>query len=124
MNETNQKRKLAKMIFEALNSRDFSEVQPHLSDDVILNFPGVGDVIGIKRVIVFMKTLLRKYPKLFFSVSAVIVENENAVAVWTNKGEDSSGESYSNSGNTLFHFTNGKITFISDYFKDTSFTLN
>lgn len=28
---------------------------------------------------------------------------------------------FSNSGVTLFHFTRGKISFISDYFKDTSF---
>lgn len=124
MNKIDKNRKLAQMIFDALNSRDFSEVQPFLAEEVVLNFPGVGDITGLKKVVIFMKTLLRKYPELTFTVSKIIVENDNAVAVWTNVGKKISGEFYSNSGNTLFQFSDGYIKLISDYFKDTSFTNN
>ena len=124
MNNIDQNRKLAQMVFDALNSLDFSEVQPFLAEDIVLNFPGVRDISGIKKVIIFMKTLLRKYPELTFAVSKIIVENDYAVAVWTNVGKKISGEFYSNSGNTLFQFSDGTITFISDYFKDTSFINN
>ncbi len=124
MGDFDQNRKLAQMIFNALNNRNFTEVQPFLAEEVVLNFPGVGDVSGLKRVVVFMKTLLRKYPELTFTVSKIIVENDSAVAIWTNAGKKISGEFYSNSGNTLFHFIEGKIILISDYFKDTSFTNN
>lgn len=121
MDERNHNRNLALMVFDAMNKNDFTEVEPFLSDEVILNFPGVGDVCGTKRVVVFMKTLLRKYPELTFYVSDVIAENDGAVAVWTNKGETAGGDLYENSGMTLFYFADGRITYISDYFKDTSF---
>jgi len=70
------------------------------------------------------KEYYRKLARLVFTVSDILVEGEKAVAVWTNKGESVSGEPYTNRGTTVFHFSGGKITFISDYFKDTSFTGN
>jgi hypothetical protein len=36
-------------------------------------------------------------------------------------GEDIKGNPYKNAGVTLLHFNQGKISFISDFFKDTSF---
>lgn len=120
----NNNKHLASLIFAALNKREFSDVQPFLSDDIVLNFPGVGDVSGTKRVLVFMKSLLRKFPELNFIVGDVISEGEKVVVIWTNTGKKITGEDYTNSGNTLFHFSEGKIMLISDYFKDTSFTLD
>ncbi|MEA1875325.1 MAG: nuclear transport factor 2 family protein [Bacteroidota bacterium] len=112
---------LALLFFRALNSRDFSEVDPYLHDEVALDFPGVGRIEGSRRVLVFIKTLHRKYPVLEFNVSEVFSDGGQICAIWTNKGENLAGEPYSNSGVTIFHHDQGKITFISDYLKDTSF---
>ncbi len=111
----------ARGIFKAMNTRDFREFENLVSQDVVFDFPGAGRIAGIKRVLVFLKALLRKYPKLAFTVSEIITDNQNACAVWTNKGEDINGNPYSNCGITLLYFRENKLTFISDYFKDTSF---
>ena len=68
-----------------------------------------------------MKALMRKYAELTFTIKEVIVERDKSCCVWTNKGQTTEGEDYANSGMTLFYFEDNKITFISDYFKDTSF---
>ncbi len=124
MNEKEQKRKLAQLVFECFNTRDFSKVEPFVATDIVFNFPGAGDILGARKALFFMKMLLRKFPVLEFDISEIIVEGEKAVTVWTNKGENNRGEQYSNSGMTLFHFNDGMISFISDYFKNTSFTQN
>ena len=112
---------LAQLIFDCFNHRDFSAVEPYVDENIVFNFPGVGDINGDRRSLLFMKTLLRKYSELNFEVSEIIVENNKAVAIWANTGKNADGKEYSNSGMTLFHFKNGKIIFLSDYFKDTSF---
>jgi len=112
---------VAHSIFKAMNTRDFSEFENFITEDVVFDFPGAGRIEGYKRVLIFLKALLRKYPKLTFNVSEIITDNERACAVWTNKGEDLDGNHYSNSGITLLYFRGEKLTFISDYFKDTSF---
>jgi ketosteroid isomerase-like protein len=112
---------VALSIFKAMNTRDFSEFESYATEDVVFDFPGAGRITGIKRVLIFLKALLRKYPKLTFTVSEIIADKQKACAVWTNEGEDVDGNPYSNSGITLLYFTGNKLTFISDYFKDTSF---
>ena len=105
----------------ALNRRDYSEFQKHLTEDAALDFPGPGRIESRKKVITFIKALFRRFPKLAFTVHDVIVENDRACIVWTNVGERNDGEPYNNSGITYMQMANGKITFVSDYFKDTSF---
>lgn len=117
-------KQVSNLLFTCFNERDFGRVKSYVSEKVVLNFPGAGDISGKRRTLLFVKTLLRKYPQLEFYVSEIIVENNRAVAVWTNKGKDAEGNDYSNSGLTLFHFEEERIVFISDYFKDTSFTDN
>jgi len=47
---------------------------------------------------------------------------ENRIAVtWKNSGSDTKGNPYNNDGVTIFKIEQGKITYLSDYFKDTSF---
>jgi ketosteroid isomerase-like protein len=48
-----------------------------------------------------------------------ITEQERAAVHWTNKGADRKGGVYENEGVTILRFENGKICFISDFFKDT-----
>ena len=50
------------------------------------------------------------------------MEGDHACAVWSNEGENKKGNPYNNRGATLVQISEGKIVFMSDYFKDTSFT--
>lgn len=124
MNNKDLYKKIAVSVFEAMNTSDFSVYEDNASEDLSFDFPGVETVIGVKRVILFFKVLLRKYNNLTFVVKEVIVEGQKACVVWTNKGEEKDGSIYENSGITLFYFKNEKVVYISDYFKDTSFINN
>jgi ketosteroid isomerase-like protein len=111
----------AEQIFAAMNSRDVSELTPYIAEDASFDFPGAGCITGKKRILLFFKILFRRYPRLTFRIDDIIVEGERACAVWSNEGENAQGTPYRNRGITLVRITDGQITFISDYFKDTSF---
>ncbi len=112
--------RLISLLFDAMNSHDFGVFETVITEDIPFDFPGTARAEGARRTLLLLKSLLRKYPNLRFTVSEVITEGDRACAVWTNEGNDSQGDPYRNSGVTLFHFTKGKISLISDYFKDTS----
>ena len=122
MNTEINYKEIAVSVFEAMNTSEFSKFENNAAINISFSFPGTEKIEGAKRVILFFKVLLRKYKSLTFNVIDVILEDKKAVVVWINKGEYNDGELYENSGMTLFHFTDDKISFISDYFKDTSFT--
>ena len=116
-----EKQELITALFEAMNIRDFSTIENQVTEDVSFDFPGAGRIQGAKRMFIFLKALLRKYKMLSFTVNEVLIDNNAACAIWTNKGEHIEGHDYANSGVTLFHFIGDRISFLSDYFKDTSF---
>jgi len=113
---------LVQILFAALNSRDLSALDRHLAEDASFDFPGPGLICGRKKILLFLKILFGKFSRLTFSVNRIIAEQDCACAIWTNEGEDKTGKSYSNRGITFLQFNKGKIIFLSDYFKDTSFT--
>ena len=113
---------IAVSVFDAMNTSEFSTFEKNAAEDISFDFPGADRIEGVKRVILFFKVLLRKYKDLKFTVNDVIVADEKACVIWTNKGEYINGDLYENSGITLFHFNADQVSFISDYFKDTSFT--
>jgi ketosteroid isomerase-like protein len=115
-------KELAVGVFSAINKRDFTEFESYIADDLTFDFPGVDQIKGAKRVILFFNVLFRKYKVLQFHVSDVVSDDKKACVKWENSGEEKDGALYSNSGLTWFYFENGKINFMSDYFKDTSFT--
>lgn len=121
MTNPNSNHELTLSVFNAMNTRDFSELEKNITDDVSFDFPGAGRIEGSKRVLIFLKALLRKYKHLTFTITDVIERSNKACAIWTNKGEHVDGNDYANRGVTLLHFSDDKICFISDYFKDTSF---
>ena len=121
MQQNRTNKELAQSIFVALNSRNLATLEQYLSENARFDFPGVGTIEGRKKVVVFLKVLFRQYPRLVFAVEDIIAEGGQACAVWTNQGEDKKGNAYQNRGITLVRFSEGKIIFISDYFKDTSF---
>jgi len=114
-------KEIAVGIFGAINKRDFTEFESYINDDLIFNFPGVDEMKGAKRVILFFNILFRKYKSLTFTVNDAIVQDNKACVTWNNEGEEKDGTLYTNTGLTWFVFTDGKISFMSDYFKDTSF---
>lgn len=121
MGERVSNRELAKAIFTAMNGRDPAHLEPYLSRDAVFDFPGPGLIKGSRKILVFLKVLFRKYPRLEFSIEDILVDEDHACAVWTNQGEDKKGKPYQNRGITFMRFSEGKIVLISDYFKDTSF---
>lgn len=121
MSGTSQINQMAESVFKAMNKRDFKDFEQLIRDDVVFDFPGAERAEGSRRALLLLKSLLRKYPRLQFSISEVISQADRACVVWTNEGEDLKGNPYTNAGVTLQHFRDGKISFISDYFKDTSF---
>jgi ketosteroid isomerase-like protein len=114
----------AENIFAAMNSRDVSGLAPYIAEEAVFDFPGAGCITGKKRILLFFKVLFRKYPRLTFSIDDIIVDGDRACAVWSNEGEDAHGTPYRNRGITLVRLADGQITFISDYFKDTSFAVS
>jgi ketosteroid isomerase-like protein len=84
-------------------------------------FPGSEIIRGCRRIIVFLKAVLRKYPELKFTIEKIIVDEDGAAVVWSNKGKNKSGEPYDNRSITFVQMRDEKIVLISDYFKDTSF---
>jgi len=108
-------------IFDSMNSKDMTILEPYLHKDVRFDFPGAARVVGKKRVLIFLKVLLRKFPDIIFQVRDAIVDHDKVCIVWTNSARLDTDQPYQNSGLTLVHCDNGLITFISDYFKDTSF---
>lgn len=110
------------ILFAALNCRDLSLLDGYLAEDAGFDFPGPGLITGRKKILLFLKILFRKYSRLTFSVERIIREQDYACAVWTNEGEEKTGKAYRNRGITFLHVKEGKIIYLSDYFKDTSFT--
>ena len=121
MRTVSERTELAQVVFKAMNSRDLSMAESLLHENVVFDFPGNGIMEGPKRVSLFIRVLLRKFPELTFTIKNVILDGDQACTVWTNNGKNLDGSLYENSGITLFHFSEGKITFMSDYFKNTSF---
>ena len=124
MDDSEYLKTYSKGIFEALNSRDFSTYENILQDTAILDFPGAGEVLGHRKIVVFLRAVLRRYKNLEFKIKEVIIDlsKDKVCVVWNNEGELVDGSLYQNSGITLVHFKNKKIIYISDFFKDTSFT--
>jgi ketosteroid isomerase-like protein len=112
---------LANILFTAMNTRELSELEECLAEDAVFDFPGAGTIAGKKKILLFLKILFRMYPRLTFTVQDIIIEGDQASAVWTNEGESKEGRPYQNRGVTLLQVSNGQIVSLSDYFKDTSF---
>jgi ketosteroid isomerase-like protein len=115
-------RTIAEIIFTALNNRDLSLLDKHLDEHATFDFPGTTLIKGRKKIILFFKILFRKYPRLTFTVKETIVDGGGVCVLWTNTGTNKNGHAYNNSGVTFVRITDGKILFLSDYFKNTSFS--
>jgi ketosteroid isomerase-like protein len=115
---------IAAALFRAMNGRDPAAFSAHLCDDAVFHFPGTKPVEGAARIEKFIKILFFKYPALAFDVRRVIADERRAAVEWTNEGASRDGAPYRNAGVTVIELgEDGRVAYLSDTFKDTSFTL-
>ena len=105
--------------FQVLNERDLVEADYLLASQAELFFPKTEPIIGKDRILKFLNIFFRQYPELIFTVVRVIHQEDQAAVHWTNRGINRRKEPYENEGVTILEMENGKIVFISDFFKDT-----
>jgi len=105
--------------FQVLNARDLVEAGNLLASQAELFFPKTQPMIGKDRILKFLKIFFRQYPDLIFTVERVIRQGDQAAVHWTNRGISRRKEPYQNEGVTILEMENGKIVYISDFFKDT-----
>ena len=105
--------------FEVLNKRNFDKIHDLLDADAALYFPKTQPLISTARILKFLNILFRQYPQLKFEIQRIIVEGNQAAVHWTNQGTNKRDLPYENDGVTLIELQDGKIIFISDFFKDT-----
>ena len=117
----NQNKHIAGILFSSLNNRELSLLTNYLDEHAAFDFPGTKLIEGRKKILTFFKILFRKYPRLTFTVEKTLEEGEQVCVLWTNEGVTGQGNPYNNRGITFVQITGGKIHFISDYFKNTSF---
>jgi ketosteroid isomerase-like protein len=105
--------------FEIFNSRDMDRMGELLHEDAEFYFPKTQPLIGKARILKFLNILFRQYPELSFDIQRIICEGDNAAVHWTNKGRSRRKEPYQNEGVSILEIKDDKISFISDFFKDT-----
>ncbi len=108
-----------KTFFEVFNKRDMGGMADLLDEDAELYFPKTQPLIGKERILKFLNILFRQYPELTFDIQRTVCEGSKAAVHWTNKGRSRKNEPYRNEGATILEIADDKITFISDFFKDT-----
>jgi len=110
---------IAQRFFEVFNNRDTEKMAALLSSDAEFFFPKTKPLIGKDRILKFLGILFRQYPQLTFTIQRVIEQGEQAAVHWTNQGFNRRREPYQNEGVTILAMQNGKISYISDFFKNT-----
>jgi uncharacterized protein (TIGR02246 family) len=111
--------RIVQTFFEVFNNRDTEKMGNLLTADAEFFFPKTQPLIGRKRILKFLNILFRQYPQLSFTIQRVIQQGERAAVHWTNQGLNRREEPYQNEGVTILEMQNGKITYISDFFKNT-----
>ena len=105
--------------FEVLSEQALDEADNLLAPQAEFYFPKTQPLVGKDRILKFLKIFFRQYPELSFTVVRVIRQGDQAAVHWTNRGMNRRKEPYENEGVTILEMENGKISFISDFFKNT-----
>ena len=105
--------------FEVFNARDLEAMGQLLTSKTEFYFPKTQPLIGKDRILRFFNILFRQYPQLSFEIWQIIRQGDRAAVHWTNRGISRKKEPYHNEGVTILELTTDKISFISDFFKDT-----
>jgi ketosteroid isomerase-like protein len=110
--------KIISDFFTFLNLRDLDRMRALLQEDTWLYFPKTQPLLSLDRILKFLHLLFRPYPELTFTLHRTIVQGNRGAVHWTNRGKNRRGEPYENEGMTLLEFEEGRISSISDFFKD------
>jgi ketosteroid isomerase-like protein len=105
--------------FEMFNDHDVEGMGQLLVSEAEFYFPKTQPLIGKERILRFFNILFRQYPQLSFEIQRIIRQGSQAAVHWTNRGVSRKKESYQNEGVTILEMTADKISFISDFFKNT-----
>ena len=105
--------------FAVFNQRNLDKMENLLSSDAEFYFPKTQPLIGKNRILKFFNILFRQYPQLNFDIQRTIIQDNQAAIHWTNQGKTKLDAPYENEGVTIMELMDGKIIFISDFFKDT-----
>jgi len=105
--------------FEVFNAHDVEGMGQLLATEAEFYFPKTQPLIGKKRILRFFSILFLQYPELSFEIQRIIRQGSQAAVHWTNRGFNRKKEPYQNEGVTILEMTADKISFISDFFKDT-----
>jgi ketosteroid isomerase-like protein len=111
--------KISAEFFTCFNKRDLERLRALLDENAHLYFPKTQPLLSPNRILKFLHVLFHRYPELCFTVHRTIVQGNRAAVHWTNRGKNRRGEPYENEGMSLLEFAEGKISLISDFFKDT-----
>ena len=114
-----EKRQFVLNFFEALSEHDSERISNSLSENVNFYFPKANPLISKDKVLRFLKILWLKFPELKFTLEKIIIEKEYCSVHWKNTGTDKNGNYYSNEGVTIIKFSDEKIVYLSDFFKNT-----
>jgi ketosteroid isomerase-like protein len=115
---------VAAALFRAMNARDPAAFGALLADGAVFHFPGTAPLAGAARIEKFVKILLFKYPVLAFEPRRVIADGRCAAVEWSNAGTGRDGAPYRNAGVTVIELDDaGRVVYLSDTFKDTSFSV-
>ena len=112
-------KQLIDRFFDVFNHRDPKEMSDLLNPGAELYFPKTRPLLGRKRILKFLNILFRQFPELTFAIQRVIQQENRAAVHWTNQGINRRKEPYQNEGVTILEIQDGKISFISDFFKNT-----
>ena len=105
--------------FEVFNRRNLDKMENLFGSDAEFYFPKTQPLIGKNRILKFFNILFRQYPQLNFDIQRIIIQGNQAAIHWTNQGKNRRDAPYENEGVTIMELMDGKIIFISDFFKDT-----
>jgi len=106
-----------------MNARDPAAFASLLAEGAVFHFPGTAPIEGGARIEKFVKILFFKFPALAFELRRVICDERRAAVEWANEGTSRDGAPYRNAGVTVIELDgDGRVVYLSDTFKDTSFT--
>jgi ketosteroid isomerase-like protein len=105
--------------FTWFSGRDLNRLADLLSEQARLFFPKAQPIQGKDRILKFLGILFRQYPELTFQIQRMVIQENQAAVHWQNRGTTRKGEPYENEGVTWMQFRDGRIDYLSDFFKDT-----
>jgi ketosteroid isomerase-like protein len=106
------------VFFRLVSAHDLS-VTDMLTETAEFYFPKTQPLLGKESIRKFFGILARQYPRLVFDLQRIIVQGDHAAVHWKNRGVNRKKEPYENEGVTFMEFKDEKISFLSDFFKDT-----